>query len=198
MKKEIWKNIPWYEWLYQASNLWNIKSLPKKWTWWHSWKILKKNNNNLWYVRYTLVINKQKKSYLWHRLIATVFINNCNNKSDVNHKNWIKNDNRVENLEWCTRKENIIHAFKTWLNKISNKNNFISNHPYLWKYWSNCPNSKKINQFDINWIFIRTWGSWTDIKNKLKINQWHISACCRLKRKTAWWFIWKYFNLQNK
>jgi len=41
MQKEIWKDIPWYEWLYQASNLGRIKSLSKKWSWWHNWKILK-------------------------------------------------------------------------------------------------------------------------------------------------------------
>ena len=61
------------------------------------------------------LINGRSQSY--HRIIAKCFIPNPYNKHDINHINGIKTDNRAENLEWSTRSENVIHAYKTGLER---------------------------------------------------------------------------------
>lgn len=57
------------------------------------------------------------RNRLYHRIIAECFVPNPHNKPDINHINGIKTDNRAENLEWCTRSENVIHAYKTGLER---------------------------------------------------------------------------------
>lgn len=195
MQEEIWKNIPWYDFHYQISNIWNVRNLNYR----HTNKI--RNIKNIirkdWYVSLQLIKNKKQHTNKIHRLVAQAFIPNPENKPQVNHINWIKNDNRVENLEWCTQSENQKHAFHLWLNKIWENNNFKTNtpKPHLWKTWWLSMFSKKINQYDLEWNFIKTWDSFIEASLELGINRWNIWNCCRWKYKTAWWFIWKYYSI---
>ena len=119
---EIWKNIEGYEGYYQISNLGQIRSLDRKL--WNGQafhlrkgKILKSFIRKNGYKNVVLSKNSQLKNFMIHRLVAEIFISNPKNKKDVNHLNGIKIDNRVDNLEWCTRSENQIHAYNTGISK---------------------------------------------------------------------------------
>lgn len=78
-------------------------------------KELKQAIDRYGYKKVTLSRNGKRKTYLVHRLVAMAFIPNTESKPTVNHKNGIKTDNRIENLEWATWKEQKIHSMKNKL-----------------------------------------------------------------------------------
>lgn len=161
---EIWKDIIGFEGLYMVSNLGRIKSneryinarngsqrLSKE-------KVLKEIKDKLGYCRVGLHNNREFNSYTVHRLVAKAFIDNPENKNQINHKNGNPSDNRVDNLEWCTAKENMKHAFSVLKRKVSGaaagvgwheskkgKNHY--RYGLAWPHFNtgaNHPNSKKV------------------------------------------------------
>lgn len=115
---EIWKSIPTFK-DYQVSNLGNIKSLARDTKNQHCKidKILKGSPNTKGYLQVNLFKDKKQFPVRIHRLVAIMFVDNPKNKMCVNHKNGIKTDNTATNLEWCTNRENVIHAVENNLFK---------------------------------------------------------------------------------
>ena len=110
---EIWKNIENYEG-YQISNFGNVKSLSKKIKCKNGFrttkeKILKLKKSKQGYL--SIQLKNKGNFFSVHRLVALAFIDNPENKLQVNHINGIKHDNRIDNLEWCNQSENQIHAY---------------------------------------------------------------------------------------
>lgn len=108
-EKEIWKDIKNYEGKYQISNTGMIRNNYGKLLKPFNKHGKKKYDPNNDYLKIHLYKNKRKNIFSVHRLVAEAFIPNPYNLPQINHKNGIKNDNNVDNLEWCTCKENIIH-----------------------------------------------------------------------------------------
>lgn len=106
--EEVWKDIENYEGLYQVSNLGNVKRLISERVF--AERLIGRIIDKDGYYRRTLCKNGKCKQVIEHRLVAKAFINNPFDKPAVNHINGIKKDNRVENLEWCTNKENTHHS----------------------------------------------------------------------------------------
>ena len=107
--------------MYQVSNYGNIKSLARqrrnsKGIYMQKEKLLSLTNTSTGYKKVELVKNGKKKSYKVHRLVAMAFIDNPENKPQVNHIDGNKINNHVDNLEWVTSSENCIHAYNTGLN----------------------------------------------------------------------------------
>lgn len=106
--KEEWKTITGYP-DYLISNQGRVKSLRND-------KILKTPPSHYGYPRCNIFKDRIRNTILVHRYVAKEFIPNPDNKPEVNHKNGIKLDSRVDNLEWCTPKENMRHSVDNGLN----------------------------------------------------------------------------------
>lgn len=127
------------------------------------------------YFKYALCINGKMKYYFAHRLVAIHFLNNENKYSCVNHIDGNKQNNCVENLEWCSIKQNNLHALNNGLRNM--KNNKLS---------------KKVEQYDLKGNLIKTFESANEAKRITGYSQGHISECCRNEIKQYNGYIWKY------
>jgi len=106
--KEIWKDIPNYEGMYQVSNLGRVKSLK-----FGKERTLKPGLDGSGYCHIVLCKGGVQKDKYIHRLVLLTFVGES--ELQVNHKNGVKTDNRLENLEYCTQSENNQHAYDTGL-----------------------------------------------------------------------------------
>lgn len=163
-----------YEGLYQVSDKGRVKSL-------RSNKILNQRDNQKY--KMVTLLNTKRKDFKVHRLVALAFIPNPENKPQVNHIDGNKANNCIDNLEWCTAKENIKHATEMKLNTNVFKNIKLNREKQ----------KRKINQYDLNGNFIKTFNYLREVKLFGFCPQ-QVWAVCNFKRKTSYGYIWRYKN----
>lgn len=173
MNKEIWKNINFLNNYYQISNKGNIRHIKSK-----RINILKPHKDKNGYLIISLYINKKFQTFKLHRLVAQAFIPNPDNLPQVNHKDGNKLNNCVNNLEWCTCRENINHAVK---------NGYYANRDYSKKF-------KKVYQYNLDGELVKIWNSIIEASTTLGICASTITKVCKHKDKykTYKGYIWRY------
>ena len=149
---------------YEVSNLGKVRNIK-------SGRIIKPSLNKNGYLRLWLCENNKKKYLYLHRIIATAFIDNSEEKPCVNHIDENKLNNDLSNLEWCTVKENNIHGTRT---KRAAEKCF-----------------KKVIQLDLNDNVLNEFESIKQAGQKTGALARNISSCCNGKRKSAGGFKWR-------
>ena len=175
-ENEIWKDIPEYEGFYQVSSLGRVKSLC------HTFKM--KNNKTFnvkekilqpilqktGYYTFNLCKNTKRKCHSLHRLIATSFIENPLMYTCVNHKDEIKTNNSLDNLEWCTKSYN--RKYGTCQERIIDSQR------------------KRVVQLNSSGQIVKTWDSVNEA-GRNGFNAGKISLCCNGKRTKHKDYLWK-------
>ena len=174
MTEEVWRDVKGYEGLYQVSNMGRVKSLGRKDRFGRVIKerILEPAVTHNGYLRVGLHVDGKRKMLRVHRLVCEAFHENPDNKSEVNHVNEDKTDNRACNLEWSTRTENCNHG---------SRNERVAK-----------ALSKPIGQFSLDGKLIKVWQSACEARRQTGFDQGYVGAVARGKFKQAYGYIWKY------
>jgi hypothetical protein len=163
----IWKEISGYEGLYEVSDTGLVRSL-----WYGKKRILSPAKNGFGYLHVSLCKDGKTKSMLVHRLVAEAFVPNPNNLETVNHKDEVKTNNKVNNLEWMTLADN--NCYGTHVLRVG------------------LAHSKPVLQLDKSGNVVKQFPSTQEAARQTGIPSGSICKVCNGNRKTAGGFIWKY------
>ena len=186
--KEIWKDIEGYEGIYQVSNLGRIKAL-KKIVRWDGGKdypreeyIMKKIVKNSGYEQITLSKNSTQVRRIVHRLVASAFLPKDPTRPFINHKDGNKANNRVDNLEWCTTKENNLHKYRVLGHRPST----------LGRFGKDSPKSKRVKQLSLDGSLVKLWDCASDAVRECGFDSAGISKVAYGKQSHHKGYRWEY------
>jgi hypothetical protein len=137
MTTEVWLPVVGYEGYYEISSLGNLRSVDRVVRYKANGTMLRKGRpmrlttTKYGYIDVRLGKEGVEKAHLVHRLVAAAFLDNPESKPQVNHKNGVKGDNRLENLEWASKSENRLHSYKVlnarnWLREVGSNKFYIN------------------------------------------------------------------------
>ena len=165
--KEIWRDIKGYERKYMVSNLGRVKSLNYRNTCKEG--IMKGRDDGNGYLKVQLCKDGKVKNCRINRLVAMAFIPNPNNLPEVNHKDKIRTNNRVDNSEWCTSQYNIEYSQAKAVIGINKVSGLILEFPSL-----------------------------MEASRQMGISQGNITMCCQGKKyKSAGGYYWHYADSEE-
>lgn len=182
---EIWKDIAGFEGVYQVSNKGNVRSLDRyvqcaDSVRHYKGRLMKQDKKKNGYLQVNLKRQAVNKQFLIHRLVAVAFLPNPDGLATVNHKDENKENNSVDNLEWCSQSYNN-HFGKGYRTRCVNaKNGAIRSQ------------AKAVLQYSIDGVFIAEYFSAMEAGRANGVRQGGISECCNGKQKTAYGYIWRY------
>lgn len=189
IEHEEWRDIEGYP-NYQVSNKGRVRSLNYYRT--GNTKVLKAGKNNYGYPQVWLFRDGNGKLFRVHRLVADAFLQPVEGKDQVDHISGIRDDARVENLRYCTHKENM--SFELCRKHMSESQKEAQNRPEVneKRIGKNNPMARAVIQLTLNGEFIKRFDTARDAERDTGFNNSHIAKCCKGKLKTTGGFKWRY------